>query len=91
MATAAHTLPRELRAEVAYRLDPRRFEHVKLPVLLLMGSDSPPSLKTGAEMFHGILPMSLIMVLPGQQHVAHYTAPDMLARKLQAFLVGVTV
>ena len=38
---AAHTLPRELRAEEAYRLATDRVSKLSIPILLLLGGDSP--------------------------------------------------
>lgn len=86
MLAAAHTVPRELAAEETYRLDPARFEHLHAPVLLLLGGDSPPPGRATVEAWHSILPNSRIAVLPSQQHVAHYTAPDLFAREVMAFL-----
>jgi hypothetical protein len=41
---AAHTVPRETRAEEEYRFEPERFKHLKVPTLLLCGGDrkNPP-------------------------------------------------
>lgn len=39
---AAHTLPREIRAEETYRLAADHVSELSIPVLLLLGSDSPP-------------------------------------------------
>jgi hypothetical protein len=35
---------------------------------------------------HGALPTSRIVVLPGQQHVAINTAPELFVRELVAFV-----
>lgn len=86
MVAAAHTVPRELAAEASYRLDAARFQGLGAPVLLLLGGDSPPFSRTTVEAWHSILPNSRIVVLPGQQHIAHYTAPELVVREIQAFL-----
>jgi pimeloyl-ACP methyl ester carboxylesterase len=83
---AAHTLPRELRTEEQYRLAPTRFKVVGAPTLLLLGSDSPSFFKAGIEAVHAALPNSRIKVLPGQQHIAMDTAPDLFVREVTAFL-----
>ena len=83
---AAHTLPRELRTEEQYRLAPARFKAVGAPTLLLLGSDSPSFFKAGIEAVHAALPNSRIKVLPGQQHIAMDTAPDLFVREVSAFL-----
>lgn len=87
MVVAAHTVSRELRAEERYRFDPARFERLTVPTLLLLGGDSPPSLKKPTETLHAAIPNSRIVVLPGQQHIAHYTAPDLIAREIELFLL----
>lgn len=87
MVAAAHTVPRESRAEVAYQFEPERFKHLNIPTLLLLGGDSPAFFKTTIEAWHAALPNSRIVVLPGQQHIAHYTAPDLFVREVQAFLL----
>jgi pimeloyl-ACP methyl ester carboxylesterase len=83
---AAHTLPRELRTEEQYRLAPTRFKAVGAPTLLLLGSDSPSFFKAGVEAVHAALSNSRIKVLPGQQHIAMDTAPDLFVREVSAFL-----
>lgn len=83
---AAHTLPRELRAHEAYRFEPERFKNLHVPTMLLLGGDSPEFFKKTIERWHAALPNSRIVVLPGQQHIAHYTAPDLFTREVLAFL-----
>ncbi len=83
---AAHTLPRELRANETYRLDPTRFANLRTPTLLLLGGDSPAFFGAATEMVHRALPTSRVVVLPGQQHAAMNTAPDLFLRELLAFL-----
>lgn len=83
---SAHTLPRETRAEVSYVFDAQRLSALKTPTLLLQGGDSPALLTQATELLHTALPNSRIVVLPGQQHLAMYTAPALLAREVLAFL-----
>jgi pimeloyl-ACP methyl ester carboxylesterase len=84
---AAHTLPRELRAHEAYRFEPERFKNLHIPTLLLLGGDSPPFFKAAVEAADAALPNSRVVVLPGQQHIAIDTAPDLFVREVLAFLV----
>jgi pimeloyl-ACP methyl ester carboxylesterase len=86
MVAAAHTVPRESRAEEDYRFTPERFKNLRVPTMFLLGGDSPVFFKTTIETWHAALPNSRITVLPGQQHIAHYTAPDLLAHEVLAFL-----
>jgi pimeloyl-ACP methyl ester carboxylesterase len=83
---AAHTLPREMRVNNAYRWDPARFLAVRGPVLVLLGGDSPPFFRAAAEAVVAALPHATLALLPGQQHIAIDTAPALLAREVLAFL-----
>ena len=83
---AAHTVPREMRAEEAYRFDPRRFETLRTPTLLLAGGDSSEFLAAPTRALHAALPHSRIAVLAGQQHIAMYTAPELFAQAVLEFL-----
>lgn len=83
----AHTIPRELRALERYEFDPERFKDLQTPTLLLLGGDSPQFVKDATEMVATALPQSRIAVLPGQQHIAMYTAPDTFVQEVLRFLV----
>ena len=83
---AAHTLPRELRAHERYQFVPERFDKVNVPTLLLLGGDSPGFFKRAIEALNAALPNSRVVVLPGQQHIAIDTAPELFAREVIAFL-----
>ncbi len=82
---AAHTLPRELRSQDAYRLDAARVARISLPVLLLLGGDSPAFFGRAIAALEDVLPDSRTVVMPGQQHVAMDTAPDLVAAALFDF------
>lgn len=81
-----HTIPRELRAEEAYQFDPERFRALETPVLLLLGGDSPQFVIDATETVAAALPHSRIAVLPGQQHIAMYTAPSLFVDEVVEFL-----
>jgi pimeloyl-ACP methyl ester carboxylesterase len=83
-----HTLLREDRALEAYMFDAQHFKNLSMPTLLLTGSDSPPAFKAATEAVNAALPNSRIVVLPGQQHLAMYTAPNLLVSELVQFLLG---
>jgi pimeloyl-ACP methyl ester carboxylesterase len=85
---AAHTLPRELRAHEAYRLDAARFKHLSIPTLLLLGGDSPSFFKASIEALAAALPNSQVVVMPGQQHIAIDTAPKLFVGEVVRFLKG---
>ncbi|HEU5103695.1 MAG TPA: alpha/beta hydrolase [Roseiflexaceae bacterium] len=83
---AVHTLPREVRAHQAYLFDAARFCASARPTLLLLGGDSPSFFRASIEVIAAALPASRTVVLPGQQHTAMDTAPDLFAREVIAFL-----
>jgi pimeloyl-ACP methyl ester carboxylesterase len=85
---AAHTLPRELRAHEGYCFDPERFKSLSIPTLLLVGGESPHFFKEAIDTLRQTLPDSRVVILPGQQHIAMETAPDLLVREVLAFLLG---
>jgi pimeloyl-ACP methyl ester carboxylesterase len=85
--SAAHLVPRETRAEEAYLFDPARFQKMHVPTLLLLGGDSPREAKSTIESWHAALPNSKIVVLPGQQHMAHSIAPDLFLGEVLSFLL----
>ena len=85
---AAHTIPRELRAVKAYRLDPERFRGLGVSTLLLSGGDSPAALRKAAEAVDEILPDSRLVVMPGHGHAAMDTGTDLFTKEVLRFLEG---
>jgi pimeloyl-ACP methyl ester carboxylesterase len=83
---AAHTLLREARAEERYTFDAQWFKELHTPTLLLLGGDSPQFLKQATESVATALPNSRIAVMPGQQHTAMYTAPELFLHEVLTFL-----
>lgn len=84
---AAHTLPRELRAHERYKFEAQRFRKLATPTLLLLGGDSPPLFKTAIDALSATLPNSRVTIMPGQQHIAMDTAPDVFVREVLSFLL----
>jgi pimeloyl-ACP methyl ester carboxylesterase len=82
----AHTIPRELRASTRLRFDPARYVALTIPTLLLVGGDSPASVQVEAQTLRAALPNAQVSVLPGQQHVAMDTAPELFAAAVLPFL-----
>jgi len=83
---AAGTIPRELRAHDRYTFAPEKFRDVKMPVLLLLGGESPPFFRAALERVQEAIPSARLVVLQGQQHAAIDTAPELFAREVIAFL-----
>jgi pimeloyl-ACP methyl ester carboxylesterase len=84
--SAAHTIPRELRAEQRYRPDSAAFASLIVPVRLLLGSESPQWAKKGTEVVQSVLPDKQVAVLQGEGHTALMTAPELVADEVARFL-----
>jgi pimeloyl-ACP methyl ester carboxylesterase len=82
---AAHTIPRELRADESYLFEPARFSSQKTPTLLLLGGASPLFFAAAIDLIHAALSESQVVTLAGQQHTAINTAPELFAREVIAF------
>jgi pimeloyl-ACP methyl ester carboxylesterase len=63
---AAHTVPRELRADEHYHFVFERFRGLSTPTLALEGSDSPAFLKAADKAVDEALPNCRIVVIPGK-------------------------
>ena len=85
---AAHTVPREVRAEAAYGVNPAVLGELAVPVLLLLGEESPDWARVATEQIEAALPDARVAVLHGQGHVATVTAPELVAGELARFLGG---
>jgi pimeloyl-ACP methyl ester carboxylesterase len=87
---AAHTILREMRGSNEYVLEPAHFSSLSTPTLLLLGGDSPGFFKAGIEAVHAALPKSQVHVMPGQQHAAINTAPELFTCEVYEFLTQVS-
>jgi pimeloyl-ACP methyl ester carboxylesterase len=83
---AAHTLPREARAEEEFRVDPERFRDLNVPTLLLLGEESPDWAREGTERIRAALPDARVAILRGQGHAAIMTGPQLVADEVARFL-----
>jgi pimeloyl-ACP methyl ester carboxylesterase len=83
---AAHTIPREIRTEHDVRWDPEMAASVTVPVLLVVGGESPEALRGDPETVAAALPDARLVAVPGQQHVADVLAPAVFAEILLDFL-----
>lgn len=81
---AAHTLPRELGADLV--MDPDDLRQVPVPVLHLLGGDSPEVPQAAARILASTVPRHRLVVLVGQQHVADQVIPEDFARHVLDFL-----
>lgn len=87
---AAHTLARETHAVRQFTLDRVRVANLNVPVLLLLGSESPPFFQQAIEALGATLPDSNTVVLTGQHHNAMETAPKPFAEAIAEFFRAVS-
>jgi pimeloyl-ACP methyl ester carboxylesterase len=78
--------PSEMAVELAYRFDKPRFSNMKVPTILLLGGESPLFTAEAVKMVNSALPNSKIVILPGEQHIAHHTNPELFAHTILDFL-----
>ena len=88
LASAAHTIPRELRAGRAYGLDPQRFGDFGVPTLMLSGGESPAALRKIAEAVKEALSDSRIAVMAGQGHTTMDTGTEFFTTEVLRFVRG---
>ena len=89
LVAMAPTIPRELQAEEGYyaKFDPARMGGFRVPTLVLVGGESPEFEKAAAEALEAALPDGRLVVLPGEGHIAHRTAPELFEREVLRFLL----
>jgi pimeloyl-ACP methyl ester carboxylesterase len=80
------TLPRELRAELAFRLDRDALGRLATPTLMLLGSDSPEWARRSTEAYSEALPHVELRILEGHGHGANTSGPELLAAEVARFL-----
>jgi pimeloyl-ACP methyl ester carboxylesterase len=82
----APTVPRELSAFERYQFNADRFTDVQIPTMLMVGEKSPALELENATRIARSMKSAHIHVLPGQQHLAMYTAPDIFTKTVTDFL-----
>jgi len=85
---AAHTIPREERANREYVFAPERFASLNVPTLLLVGGDSPAPFAAAAAALQSALPDCRTAVMPGQRHAAMDTGTDLFLAEVFGFLTS---
>ena len=62
---------------------------MKTPTLLMVGGDSPSREMTNAAAVATALQNATVVTLAGQQHAAHYTAPELLVAEVVRFMESI--
>ena len=83
----APTIPRELTLGQIYSFNSEKFTNLQTPVLLMLGGDSPGLFKKAIRVLDETLPDSRVLIMPGQQHIAMDTDPEMFVREVNKFLM----
>ena len=84
---AATTIPRELRIGAVAPFDPQPYRELAVPTLVLVGELSNPGQRGVCASVIAALPDARSATLPGQEHMAQMTAPELVARELLAWAV----
>jgi pimeloyl-ACP methyl ester carboxylesterase len=79
-------IPRGMRAFGRFQFDPERLRALHVPTLLLVGGESTLYHKATTATIANALPNARVVELPGQQHNANFTAPELLATEILRFL-----
>ena len=83
---------RQVQALGTYRFDAKRVSALKMPTLLLTGSETvSPDLKRAIKTLMNSLPDRTLVVFEGQEHNAMDTIPRQFADAVTSFLLGKTV
>ena len=83
----APTIPREMKTNRTHQFDAEAFTHVQVPTMFLMGGDSPEFFHDAIKIANEVLPNSTIVTMPGEQHIAMDTNPDLFIHKTVSFLL----
>jgi pimeloyl-ACP methyl ester carboxylesterase len=88
--TIVPTIPREVRAARGLSFSKEHLAAIKAPILLQLGSDSPPHFPRAIDELMQGLPNARREILPGQKHQAMDTAPALFVKSVRTFLDGTT-
>ncbi len=83
----APTIPREVDIYRTYSFNAERFASLQVSTMLLLGGDSPPFARQSIELVDAALPNSRVVILPGEQHIAMDTNPELFVREVLRLLL----
>ncbi len=84
----AWTVVREMQAMMDAALPVERYHSVSMPTLLLVGTETPEEDVLMMHELDRVIPDSRLAELQGQGHMAHLTAPGLIANEVATFLAG---
>ena len=91
VASLGHTVAYDARLQRAFTADAAQLAAVTISTLMLLGSDSPERMKSGARTIAARLPNARTVELEGQQHGAMLSAPALFAAAVNDFLAAGSV
>jgi pimeloyl-ACP methyl ester carboxylesterase len=80
------SLPRELRAELAWTYEPGQFDGITASTLVLAGQESPPEQDQATRRAVAAIAGARLHVLARQGHAAHQTDPGTVAAVVREFV-----
>jgi pimeloyl-ACP methyl ester carboxylesterase len=87
-AAAAHTIVRELDAEVSPAASLDALGAVRQPVLQILGGASVPAFRLATEALDARLADGRVVVMEGARHAEHHTHPAEFVAAVEAFMDG---
>lgn len=84
----AWTVVREMQGMLDAGITFERYGSVSVPTLLLVGTETPEEDVLATHRLHAVMPDSQVAELPGQGHMAHLGAPELLANEVARFLAN---
>ena len=84
----AKYIPREIKAHLAWEIDPTQFADITAPTLFLLGEETPMDgdLAGMLPLLTGVIPNLTVRKIPGQGHFAPSFAPKLFADIVLEFL-----
>lgn len=61
---------------------------INLPTLVMRGGNDPTVPQSAVEEMASLLPQSTLVVIEGQPHCVHYTAPEIVCAAIERYLFG---
>lgn len=89
MVDSVHTLPRELRTVAGFGFDADRYQGIAVPTVLLAGLASPPEMHVGVHLVHDAVDGARVVTMPGVDHEAVTTGPEVLVAAINDSLLAV--
>jgi pimeloyl-ACP methyl ester carboxylesterase len=82
---SVHTVARECRADEEFSLSEDRLGTIQAPVLVVSGETNPANKQAVAARLASMMPNARLLMLSGEGHVAHHTAPARLTEAVLEF------